>query len=156
MNAEIVFIGEAPGKNEDEQGLPFVGAASVQGKRIATTYPHIVRDYLRRQGIAAEVVPFSGAVEIAPSLGKADLICDLVSSGATLRANHMVEAETILESRAGLIQTMEPLPADKQAWVRRLLQRVERCSQDRIALTRFGCASSPRVAHSSRAASMMR
>jgi ATP phosphoribosyltransferase len=107
------------------EGTQFAGAASLQGKRIATTYPFIVRDYLRRNGIAAEVVPFSGAVEIAPSLGKADLICDLVSSGATLRANHMVEAETILESRAGLIQCPEPLPADKEAWVRRMLQRIQ-------------------------------
>lgn len=105
--------------------MPFDGPRSLAGKRIATTYPRILADYLRREGIAAEVVEFSGAVEIAPSLGKADLICDLVSSGATLRAHQMHEADTILESRAALIRTPAELPESKEQWIRRLLLRVE-------------------------------
>jgi ATP phosphoribosyltransferase len=106
-------------------GTVFEGPQTLQQKRIATTYPNIVRDYLKRHSVAAEVVPFSGAVEIAPSLGKADFICDLVSSGATLRAHHMYEAATILESRAGLIQRPDPIPEDKAPWILRMLQRIQ-------------------------------
>ena len=107
------------------EGTSFDGPQSLEGKRIATSYPGIVGDYLRRNGVTADVVEFSGAVEIAPSLGKADLICDLVSSGATLRAHHLFEAETILESTAVLIQTPKGVPEDKADWIRRLLQRVQ-------------------------------
>ncbi len=72
--------------------MQYDGPASLAGTRIATSYPRIVADYLARAGIEAEVVEFSGAVEIAPSLGRADAICDLVSSGATMRAHDLVEA----------------------------------------------------------------
>jgi ATP phosphoribosyltransferase len=107
------------------EGLPYVGAGSLQGQRIATSYPNIVRDFLRRNSIEATVVEFSGAVEIAPSLGRADVICDLVSSGATLRAHHLYEAETIFKSEAELIQTPKAVPPAKADWIRRLLQRVQ-------------------------------
>ncbi len=107
------------------EGMRFEGPASLQGKRIATTYPLIVKDYLQREGIDAAVVEFSGAVEIAPSLGRADLICDLVSSGATLRAHQLCEALTILESRAALIRTPVSVPPGKAEWMRRLLQRIQ-------------------------------
>jgi ATP phosphoribosyltransferase len=106
-------------------GGAYRGPQSLQGKRIATTYPRIVAAFLERAGVAAEVVEFSGAVEIAPSLGKADFICDLVSSGSTLKAHDLVEAETILKSRAMLIQTPVAIAAGKAEWVRRLLQRVQ-------------------------------
>jgi len=101
------------------------GPATLAGKRIATSYPRIVEDFLRRSGVAATVVEFSGAVEIAPSLGRADLVCDLVSSGATMKAHDLVEADTILESTAALIQTPLPLAAEKQVWIDRLLKRIE-------------------------------
>src|SRR5690606_33072949 len=107
------------------ESMPFSGPESLRGKRIATTYPRIVADYLRRNEIDAKVVEFSGAVEIAPSLGKADLICDLVSSGATLRAHQMTEALTILESRAALIRSPVPVPPEKAQWMKRLLLRIE-------------------------------
>ena len=68
---------------------------------------------------------FSGAVELAPRLGKADVICDLVSTGATLKAHSLYEAETIFESRAAIIQTPIDVPPEKEAWIQRLLQRVE-------------------------------
>jgi ATP phosphoribosyltransferase len=103
----------------------FTGAASLQGKRIATSYVATVQDYLTRNAVEAEIVYFSGAVEIAPKLGKADFICDLVSTGATLSANHLNEVETVLESEAVIIQTREPLSDLKQEWVNRILQRLD-------------------------------
>ena len=68
---------------------------------------------------------FSGAVEIAPKLGKADFICDLVSTGSTLKANGLEEVATVLDSEAIVIQTQAPLSADKQALVDKLLQRLD-------------------------------
>jgi len=106
-------------------GTAYEGPASLAGQRIATSYPGIVGDFLRREDIEATVVEFSGAVEIAPSLGKADLICDLVSTGSTLRAHRLFEAQIIFESRAAIIQTPVEVPAGKAAWVERLLQRIE-------------------------------
>jgi ATP phosphoribosyltransferase len=106
-------------------GVAYEGPRSLQGKRIATTYPRILRDYLAKNGVTAQVVAFSGAVEIAPSLGKADMICDLVSSGATLRAHQLYEAATILESRAALIQTPVAITGTKAEWLQRLLLRIQ-------------------------------
>jgi ATP phosphoribosyltransferase len=106
-------------------GVAFGGPKSLQGKRIATTYPRILRDYLKKNGVEAQIVAFSGAVEIAPSLGKADLVCDLVSSGATLRAHQLYEAATILESRAALIQTPKALTGEKAEWLQRLKLRIQ-------------------------------
>lgn len=103
----------------------------LDGHRIATSYPRIVQDVLRRRGAQAEVVEFSGAVEIAPSLGRADLICDLVSTGATLAANKLVEGETAMDSCAALIQTPVAIPDEKTEWVNRLLQRIEGVQQVR-------------------------
>ena len=77
------------------------------------------------QGVGGTVVEFSGAVEIAPSLGRADLVCDLVSSGSTLRAHNLNEADTILESSAALIQTPVDVPKEKAEWMERLLQRIQ-------------------------------
>jgi len=107
------------------KAMPWNGAESLAGKRVATSYPRIVEDYLARAGISGQVVEFSGAVEIAPSLGRADVVCDLVSSGATMRAHDLVEAETILESTAALIQTPVALDDEKKAWIDRLLKRIE-------------------------------
>jgi ATP phosphoribosyltransferase len=106
-------------------GVTYGGPSSLQGKCIATTYPRILADYLKRNGVEAQIVAFSGAVEIAPSLGRADLICDLVSSGATLRAHQLYEAETILESKAALIQTPKKIEGEKAEWLQRLLQRIQ-------------------------------
>ena len=106
-------------------GVEYGGPKWLQGKRIATTYPRILADYLKRNGVEAQIVAFSGAVEIAPSLGKADLVCDLVSSGSTLRAHQLYEAATILESRAALIQTPKKLVGEKAEWLQRLLLRIQ-------------------------------
>ncbi len=97
---------------------------SLAGKRIATSYPRIVSAWLDKEGIDAKVVVFSGAVEIAPSLGRADVVCDLVSSGETLKAHDLQEVETVLQSRAALIRTPVELAPAKSQWVERLLQRI--------------------------------
>jgi ATP phosphoribosyltransferase len=110
-------------------GFDYRGAQSLQGKRIATTYPHIVGRFLADHGIAAEVVVLSGSVEIAPRLGRADLICDLVSTGSTLAANHLRHAETVLDSQAVLIRTPVPIAPEKQEWTRRLLMRIDGVEQ---------------------------
>jgi ATP phosphoribosyltransferase len=110
-------------------GTEYHGPRSLDGKRIATTYPHILGRYLKQQDVTAEIVTLSGAVEIAPRLGRADFICDLVSSGATLTANHLSEADTILESQAAIIRTPVPVPADKQDWIHRILMRIDGVQQ---------------------------
>jgi ATP phosphoribosyltransferase len=109
----------------------YEGAGSLQGKRIATTYPHLLGMYLRERQIDAEIVVLSGAVEIAPRLGRADAICDLVSTGSTLQANHLREVETVLQSHAVLIRTPVALPPEKNDWVERLLLRIEGVQQVR-------------------------
>ena len=101
------------------------GPESLQGKRIATSYTGTLGAYLAKNGIQADMEYFSGAVEIAPKLGKADYICDLVSTGGTLAANGLQEVETILESEAIIIQTQAPLADDKQALVDKILQRLD-------------------------------
>ena len=106
-------------------GFEYTGPGSLEGKRIATTYPRILKAYLEAQGVSGTVVEFSGAVEIAPSLGRADLVCDLVSSGATLKAHNLQETDTILESSAALIQTPVDVPKQKAEWIDRLLQRIQ-------------------------------
>jgi ATP phosphoribosyltransferase len=107
----------------------YAGTECLRGLRIATTYPHLLQSYLEQRAVPAEIVRLSGAVEIAPRLGRADLICDLVSTGSTLQANHLREIETVLESHAVLIQTPVALPPDKQDWVERLLLRIEGVEQ---------------------------
>ena len=104
---------------------------ALHDKRIATSYPWILRHYLEQRGIEAEVVEFSGAVEIAPKLGRAEVICDLVSTGTTMTANQLREGETILESECILIKTPVDIPEEKLAWVERLLQRIEGVMQVR-------------------------
>ena len=106
-------------------GISFEGPGSLRGRRIATTYPFMLERYLRERDIRAEIVTLSGAVEIAPRLGRADLICDLVSTGSTLQANHLREVETVLQSHAVLIRTPLELPPQKSEWVERLLMRIE-------------------------------
>ena len=107
------------------------GLATLAGRRIATTYPAVLAAYLRERGIEAEIVTLSGAVEIAPRLGRADLVCDLVATGTTLAANHLREVATVLESEATLIRTPVELPEEKAAWLRRLLLRIDGVQQVR-------------------------
>jgi len=111
------------------EGYTYDGANSIRGKRIATTYPFLLQKYLRERDIPADIVTLSGAVEIAPRLGRADLICDLVSTGSTLQANHLREVETVMESHAVIIRTPLTLPPEKDEWVERLMMRIDGVQQ---------------------------
>ncbi|EAQ31486.1 MULTISPECIES: ATP phosphoribosyltransferase [Idiomarina] len=97
----------------------------LQGKRIASTYPYLLQRYLKNNGISAKNVVLTGSVEVAPRAGLADAICDLVSTGATLEANGLVEKEVIFRSQAQLIQNANPLSAEKQAMMDQLLPRID-------------------------------
>jgi ATP phosphoribosyltransferase len=111
------------------EGAEYKNVSSLRGKRIATTYPNILARFLRNNDVKAEIVTLSGAVEIAPRLGRADFICDLVSTGSTLAANHLREAETILESQAAIISTPVPVSQEKQEWIHRLTVRMDGVQQ---------------------------
>ena len=113
------------------QEFKYAELASIAGKRIATTHPCLLSRYLKAREIRAEIVTLSGAVEIAPRLGRADLICDLVSTGSTLAAHHLREVETVLDCHAVLIRTPVELPASKGDWVQRLLMRIDGVQQVR-------------------------
>jgi ATP phosphoribosyltransferase len=113
------------------QEMPYSSASSLATRRIATTYPYLLSRWLADQAIEAEVVTLSGSVEIAPRLGRADAICDLVATGSTLVANHLREVATVLESQAALVRTPIELPAGKADWVRRLLVRIDGVQQVR-------------------------
>jgi ATP phosphoribosyltransferase len=91
------------------QEWEWTGAARLAGTRIATSYPGLLRRWLDAQGVAARPVVLSGSVEIAPRLGTADAVCDLVSSGATLAANQLREVAVVFESEAVLAGPVEAL-----------------------------------------------
>lgn len=100
----------------------FEGPQDLAGQRIATSYPQLLGEYLRQHDVQAEIVVLNGSVEIAPRLGTADVICDLVQSGGTLVANQLREVVSILESEAVLIGARQDF-ADERAELRDLLLR---------------------------------
>lgn len=106
------------------KGEQYTGASFLEGKRIATSYPVIVDSFLREKGVKAEIHEISGSVEIAPGIGLADAICDLVSSGSTLFMNGLQETETILQSQAVLIRN-NGLNDVKMQLLERLLFRIQ-------------------------------
>jgi ATP phosphoribosyltransferase len=106
-----------------KKGDAFQSLSDLAGKKIATSYPVILGDYLTKEGINAEIHSISGSVEIAPGIGLADAICDLVSSGSTLFMNGLREATTILQSQAVLIKNAG-LSAEKEAILEKLLFRI--------------------------------
>ena len=107
------------------QDFAYAGPASLAGMRVATSYPNLLRGWLDRQGVDADVVTLSGSVEIAPRLGTADAICDLVQSGVTLAANQLREVDCVLDSEAVLVAA-DPLPADgRRDAIELLLRRVD-------------------------------
>lgn len=109
----------AVNRNEEYRDVGFLA-----GKKIATSYPVILGDFLASKGISADIHEISGSVEIAPGIGLADAICDLVSSGSTLFMNGLQETETILQSQAILIRNPEMEPAKLQL-LERLLFRIQ-------------------------------
>lgn len=86
----------------------------LNGKRIATSYPNTLKDFLRKNNIKAEIHEISGSVEIAPNIGLADVVCDLVSSGSTLFNNGLIEVEQILKSEACLVASPKILQENKK------------------------------------------
>lgn len=108
-------------------GIPrtedYANASYLEGKRIATSYPNILRSFLNSKGIHADIHIISGSVEIAPGIGLADAVCDLVSSGSTLFMNGLKEVETILKSEAVLIRKQNLLP-EKLELIDKLLWRI--------------------------------
>ena len=107
------------------EGGKVLSADDLAGTRIATTYPGVTRDFLSKRGIDARMVEMKGAVELAPSIGVAESICDLVSSGATLEANGLEAFETILESEAVLIRSSRTLSPAKADLVDKLMSRID-------------------------------
>jgi len=112
-------------KDKSYNGLDFF-----KGKNIATSYPNITRKYLDSNGIEADIHEISGSVEIAPGIGLADGICDIVSSGSTLLTNGLREVETILKSEAVLIGPMI-FDKSKQEILDNLLFRIKSVQQGR-------------------------
>jgi ATP phosphoribosyltransferase len=100
------------------------GIKSLDGKNIATSYPNIVRDFLEKNGINAGIHEISGSVEIAPGIGLADAICDIVSTGSTLLGNGLKEVEVVMQSEAVVIANPD-LIVEKQDILDKLLFRME-------------------------------
>lgn len=103
---------------------PYTGIQSLAGKNIATSYPKILGDYLKANNVSAHIHEISGSVEIAPNIGLAEGICDLVSSGSTLISNGLKETDIILQSQALLIGN-KSLSANKKELVEQLLFRIK-------------------------------
>lgn len=95
------------------------------GRRIATSYPEILQDFLDKNNIKADIHVISGSVEIAPGIGLADAIFDIVSSGSTLVSNNLMEVENLLDSEAVLIGSSKELDAEKQQILDKLMFRIE-------------------------------
>jgi ATP phosphoribosyltransferase len=100
------------------------GVKDMDKLRIATSYPVILQNFLNQHNITADIHEISGSVEIAPGIGLADAICDLVSSGSTLFMNGLKEVEVILKSEAALISN-ENLTAEQEALLQKLLFRIQ-------------------------------
>jgi ATP phosphoribosyltransferase len=107
------------------EATAYEGPQSLQGSRIATSYPRIVQNFLDANGVTATVVKMNGAVELAPRLQIAAFICDLVSTGATLEANGLRPVETVYASEAVLIRTAKPITQAKLEQGDQLLSRIE-------------------------------
>lgn len=119
------------------EGWDWQGPQQLAGKRIATSYPALLSAWLARQGVAADVVLLSGSVEIAPRLGQADAICDLVSSGATLTANQLKPVEILLESEAvlaGPIGGFDPVRDELAQLLQRRLEGALRIRHSKLVM----------------------
>ena len=103
--------------------VQYTSLEDLRGLKIATTYSTILQQYLDDKNIVADIHEISGSVEIAPSIGLADAICDLVSSGSTLFTNGLKEVEVILQSEA-VLSVNKNLTADKRLILEKLLLRI--------------------------------
>lgn len=101
----------------------FTGIKDLEGKKIATSYPNTVNKYLSEKGISADLHIINGSVEIAPNIGLADAICDIVSSGSTLFKNNLKEVATIVKSESVLVQAPD-LSSEKLVLMKKLSFRL--------------------------------
>ncbi len=106
------------------KSVKYTSAKYFQGKRIATSYPNTVENYLKSKGIEAELHIINGSVEIAPNIGLADAICDIVSSGSTLFKNNLKEVEKILTSEA-VLAVSPGIGEDEKAILKELQFRIK-------------------------------
>ena len=106
------------------KGVEFMGVQDLQGKRIATSYPNTVKIFLEKNNIKADLHIINGSVEIAPNIGLADAICDIVSSGSTLFKNNLKEVVEIATSQAVLVQG-NSLTSDQLELINKLRFRVQ-------------------------------
>lgn len=106
------------------KAVDYKSVKDFEDKRIATSYPKILNDFLERNDVKSEIHTISGSVEIAPGIGLADAVCDLVSSGSTLFTNGLKEVETVLKSEAVLVSRSN-LDADLQKILAKLLFRIK-------------------------------
>ena len=106
------------------KGCGYYGLKWFEGKKIATSYPNILRRFLEEKRLVSDVHVITGSVEISPGIGLADAIFDIVSSGSTLVSNNLVEVETVMKSEAILIANKN-LDEEKQAVLDELLFRIE-------------------------------
>lgn len=102
------------------EAFAYRGPQSLAGLRLATTYPNLLSQFLKSRGVDAEIVSMRGAAEVAPRLKLAEAICDLVSTGATLEQNGLVEFETILESEAVLVRA----PGDRPSEIEQMMASI--------------------------------
>ncbi len=117
--------------------------SDLQGRpRVATVFPRITADFFVRQGIPVDIVPVSGAAEIAPHLGIADIVVDLTSTGSTLKVNGLVELATVIESSARLI-TCVPIGDPRRPQLDELVDAL--ASVLRARTRRYLMANVPRV-----------
>lgn len=93
------------------RGVEYASIKDLDGKSIATSYPRLLGNYLSENGVTAQIHEISGSVEIAPSIGLADAVCDIVSSGSTLLSNGLQEVEVIFRSEAVMIANKNLKPA---------------------------------------------
>ena len=122
----------------------YEGPYALDGVRIATSYPHILSRFLSEHGVQAEIVHMHGAVEVAPRLGLAQVVCDLVSTGATLEANGLKPVQTVMESEAVLIRAPRPLPQALGPVAERFIARVRGVTASRGA--KYVMMNAPRAA----------
>jgi len=122
----------------------YEGTKTLEGAKIATSYPEILGKYLKDLGVTSTIVEMHGAVEVAPTLGIADAICDIVSSGATLEANGLTQQETIFKSEAFLLKTPQEISPEKLKTISRITTRFEGVQASRE--TKYIMLNAPREA----------
>jgi ATP phosphoribosyltransferase len=106
------------------KGEEYTSIQDLQGLNIATSYPKITGDFLKQNGVEATIHEISGSVEIAPSIGLAEAVCDIVSSGSTLLSNGLKEVEVIFKSQAVMVASKQMSP-ERRKTLDQLLFRIQ-------------------------------